>query len=288
MNRLPLFLIFFASCLLPIGCGVGEGTGSTPPWRQTETPVAPAATEDIELEERTVEVIEPYRVKMETTKGAVVIQVNPEWAPHGAIRFRKLVEAGFYDDNRIFRVVPEFVVQFGMNGDPAVHAEWTSQPIPDDPVKESNRRGYVTFATSGPDSRTTQIFINLSDNTRLDSMSFAPFGEVVEGMDVVDQFNSQYGESITQRQGEIAAEGNAFLDREFPGLDTIVKATVIEAGQQQAPATSGEENPAGSAEQPPVAPETTPEQTPQDQPSSDDSFQEAAQEAPSGEASGPQ
>lgn len=233
------------------GCGVGEGTGSTPPWQQAESPTAPAVPEDESLpEDEPVETIDPYKVKMVTTKGEVIIQVHPEWAPRGAARFRELVEAGYYDDNRIFRVVPGFVIQVGMHGDPGVNAAWDEKTILDDPVRVSNKRGYVTFATSGQNARTTQIFINLADNPNLDTMpgSFAPFGEVIEGMDVVDQFNSEYGEEPTGKQPHIAVEGNAYLDREFPGLDSIVKATVIdEPGNSSA--TEPEQEPPDSGEE---------------------------------------
>jgi peptidyl-prolyl cis-trans isomerase A (cyclophilin A) len=227
MSKFPATLAALAALLIA-GCGVGEGTGSTPPWVDPETPTAPPA---LATDEVPIETIDPYRVRLETTQGDVVIAVHPEWAPRGAQRFRELVEAGYYDDNRIFRVMPGFVVQFGMHGDPETNRQWSERRIPDDPVEQSNRRGYVTFATSGPDSRTTQVFINLSNNTDLDDLpqNFAPFGEVVEGMDVVASFNSQYGTAPSDQQPRIAAAGNEFLDAEFPGLDSIVKATIIEA-----------------------------------------------------------
>lgn len=220
--------------LVLVGCGVGEGTGSTPPWADPETPTAPPSPV---VDENPPEPIDPFRVRMQTTKGDIVIDVHPEWAPRGAQRFKDLVEAGFYDDNRIFRVVPTFVAQFGMNGDPEVQSQWDQQRIPDDPVTQSNRRGYVTFATAGANSRTTQIFINLKDNPDLDSMTgnFAPFAEVVEGMDVVDSFNNEYGNPPEGQQERIRAEGNAYLDREYPRLDSIVKATVIEPDADEQP-----------------------------------------------------
>jgi peptidyl-prolyl cis-trans isomerase A (cyclophilin A) len=232
MVKLPATLAAMAMLIL-VGCGVGEGTGSTPPWAEPETPTAPPVSM---ADEDAPEPIDPYRVRLETTKGDVVIDVHPEWAPRGAERFRELVEAGYYDDNRIFRVLPGFVVQFGMHGDPKVHRQWSERRFPDDRVKESNRRGYVTFATSGANSRTTQVFINLSDNAQLDTMpgSFAPFGEVVEGMEVLEAFNSQYGEEASGQQQRIAAGGNEFLDSEFPGLDSIVKATIVESGEADA------------------------------------------------------
>lgn len=167
-----------------------------------------------------------FRVKFQTTKGDFVVQVNPEWAPLGAAQFRSLVEAGFYDGAKFFRVVPNFVVQFGLAADPEVTARLGSKPIPDDVVKESNRRGRLTFATAGPNTRTTQLFINLGDNTFLDSQGFAPFAEVTEGMEVVDQLYPGYGEQ--PHQGQIRMHGNRYLEASFPLLDGIVKAEVLE------------------------------------------------------------
>lgn len=169
---------------------------------------------------------EPYRVKFETSKGDFVVQVQPDWAPLGAAQFRSLVEAGFYDGAKFFRVVPGFVVQFGLAADPAVTAKLGTKPIPDDPVKQSNRRGRVTFATAGPNTRTTQLFINLGDNSFLDRQGFAPFGEVVEGMEVVDSIYAGYGEQ--PNQGQIRMNGNRYLEASFPLLDGIVKASVVE------------------------------------------------------------
>ncbi|MCA9061587.1 MAG: peptidylprolyl isomerase [Planctomycetaceae bacterium] len=168
---------------------------------------------------------EKFRVKMETSKGDVVIEVHRSLAPRGADRFHELVTSGYYDECRFFRVVPGFVVQWGMNGDPGVNREWKSRKIADDPVKASNRRGTITFATSGPNSRTTQLFINYGDNSRLDAMGFAPFGRVVEGMEVVENITSQYGEQ--PQQPSIDALGNDYLKKQFPKLDYIRKATIL-------------------------------------------------------------
>ena len=164
-----------------------------------------------------------YRVTLDTSKGPVVIDVTRDWSPLGADRFYQLVKSGYYEGARFFRIVPGFVVQIGLAGDPAVTRKW-SHPIVDEPVKQSNTRGYVSFAMSGKDSRTTQIFINLSDNARLDSMGFAPFGVVTAGMENVDLLNSEYGEAPDQPR--IESEGNAYLEHEFPNLDYIRHASV--------------------------------------------------------------
>jgi cyclophilin family peptidyl-prolyl cis-trans isomerase len=168
-----------------------------------------------------------FRVRFETSAGAFVVQVNPEWAPRGATQFRELVEAGFFDQNRFFRVVPKFIVQFGINGDPAEQNKWR-QPIPDDRLGHSNTKGTLAFANSGPNTRTTQMFINLEDNTKtLDSqVGFTPFGEVVEGMDIVEKINPEYGEQ--PNQGEIQSQGNDYLTRQFPRLDYIISAKIVQ------------------------------------------------------------
>ncbi len=171
-----------------------------------------------------------YRVILETSKGDVTIAVTKAWAPEGAERFYRLVRQRFYDDARFFRVVRNFVVQFGINGDPAVEASWRSMTIADDAVKQSNTRGTITFATSGPNTRTTQVFIDLGDNRRLDRSGFAPFGQVVEGMDVVDRFYSAYGDDpprgLGPEQDLIERQGNAYLDARFPRLDYVKRGRI--------------------------------------------------------------
>jgi len=168
-----------------------------------------------------------YKAKFETTKGDFVVEVTRAWSPRGADRFYNLVKGGYYDGVKVFRVVPGFVVQFGIHGDPKVNAVWKNARIGDDPVKEGNLRGMVTFAMGGANSRTTQIFINLQDNRGLDNQGFSPFGRVAEGMKVVEDFFSGYKEDITSQQGAIFAQGNAFLDANYPKLDSITKATIV-------------------------------------------------------------
>jgi peptidyl-prolyl cis-trans isomerase A (cyclophilin A) len=171
-----------------------------------------------------------YKVKFDTTKGAVVIQVTRAWAPNGADRFYNLVKNGFYDNARFFRVISGFMVQFGINGDPQLSARWRQAQIKDDPVTQSNARGMITFATAGPNTRTTQVFINFGNNANLDGMGFAPFGKVVSGMNVVDAINAEYGEGAPQGRGpdqsRLQTEGNAYLAREFARMDYIKKATI--------------------------------------------------------------
>ena len=167
-----------------------------------------------------------YRVLFETSKGSFTVEVHREWAPNGADRFHKLVETGFYDDCRFFRVVPDFMVQWGINGDPEIQKNWVKANIKDDRVTQSNKRGFITYAKSPQrNSRTSQVFINFRDNSRLDADGFAPFGQVVDGMDVVDAINAQYREQPDQEQ--IQESGNAYLNKSFAKLDFIKKATVV-------------------------------------------------------------
>jgi peptidyl-prolyl cis-trans isomerase A (cyclophilin A) len=196
MKRASLFL--FAAVLLA-GC-----SSAPPPPSSSGSAIAPP----------------DFKVKFDTSRGAFVVEVHRDWAPLGVDRFYELVKGGFYDDARFFRIVPGFVVQWGLNKDPRVSAAWREKPIPDDPVRESNRLGYVTFAKTGlPNSRTTQLFINFVNNTHLDGMGFAPIGRVTEGMDVVASLYAGYGES--PQQNLIESEGNAYLQRDFPKLDYI-------------------------------------------------------------------
>jgi len=171
-----------------------------------------------------------YKAKFETSKGTFVIEVHRDWSPNGADRFYNLVKSGFYNDARFFRVIDGFMVQFGISGNPDLSAVWREARIPDDPVNQSNTRGMVSFATAGPGTRTTQVFINFGNNAMLDGQGFSPFGQVVSGMDVVDSLYKGYGEGAPRGQGpdqgRIQMQGNAYLVTDFPKLDYIKKATI--------------------------------------------------------------
>jgi len=183
----------------------------------TPTPVPPPAAAP---EEKT----KTFKVRFNTSKGPILIEVHPDWAPIGAEQFRKLVQAKFFDGVRFFRIVPNFVVQFGLAANPAVTKKW-DVAIKDDPVTQTNRTGALSFATMGPGTRTTQIFINLKSNAGLDTQGFAPFAQVIEGMEIVEHFYAGYGERPDQ--GAITAEGNAYLEKSFPDLDYIKTATIL-------------------------------------------------------------
>jgi peptidyl-prolyl cis-trans isomerase A (cyclophilin A) len=169
-----------------------------------------------------------YQVKFTTTRGEFVVTVTRAWAPVGADRFYNLVKHHFFDNSSFFRVVPDFVVQFGLSAYPPVSAAWKDTNIKDDPVTQSNKKGFITFATAGPNTRTTQVFIDLKDNTRLDSMGFAPFGVVEgKGMDVVEMMYGQYGDNAGPDQDQIQKQGKPYLDKGWPKLDSIKTATLV-------------------------------------------------------------
>lgn len=175
-----------------------------------------------------------FVARFETTRGAFTIAVYRAWAPRGADRFYQLVRAGFFDDSRFYRVLEGYIVQFGIAGDPAIAQRWRGRRIDDDSVRHANVRGTVGFAMTGPDTRTTQVYINLRDNSRLDAQGFAPIGLVRDGMDVVDRLNAEYGEHAgggvrAGHQDSLFASGNAYLDRAFPRLDHLVRATIVDA-----------------------------------------------------------
>jgi peptidyl-prolyl cis-trans isomerase A (cyclophilin A) len=199
--------------------GTAQADTTAPDYRDPASPAMQATAPAV------------FRARFETTAGDFVIEVQRDWAPLGADRFYNLVRSGYFDGVRFFRVIAGFMAQFGIHGDPAVAALWRERRIPDDPVRQSNMRGMVSYATAGPDTRTTQLFINFGDNRRLDGQGFAPFGRVIEGMDVVDRLHARYGEGAPAgrgpNQGRIQAEGNAYLEREFPELDVVRRATVV-------------------------------------------------------------
>lgn len=175
---------------------------------------------------------ETFKVKFATTKGDFTLEVTRAWSPLGADRFYNLVKAGFFTDIALFRVIEGFMAQFGIHGDPAVSAAWREARIQDDPVKESNKKGYISYAMAGPNTRTTQFFINYGDNTRLDGMGFSPFGRVTEGMSVVESVYNGYGEGAPSgmgpNQGRVQMQGNAYLKADFPKLDYIKSASLID------------------------------------------------------------
>jgi peptidyl-prolyl cis-trans isomerase A (cyclophilin A) len=238
-----------AGLLVVSGCAkteeptsIGSSSGSAVPAATTvppsmlSTPPAPpkssgtlAATVHPELldpSKLTAKAPDVFQAKFTTTKGDFVVEVHRDWAPNAADRFYNLVKAGFFDDTRFFRVIDGFMAQFGISGDPAVAAKWQNANIPDDPVKQSNKPGFVTFAqTNAPNSRSTQLFVNYGDNSRLDATRFAPFGQVTKGMDVVNGIYKGYGES--PNQGAIQSQGNAYLDAKFPKLDGVKHAEIV-------------------------------------------------------------
>ena len=199
--------------------------------KETRSPAAaPGFSDPAKL---TAKAPESFQVQFDTTQGKFVVEVTRSLAPNGADRFYNLVRSGYFTDVAFFRVVPGFMCQFGIHGNPAVSAKWQDANIPDDPVKGSNTRGTITYAmSSAPNSRSTQFFINFGDNSRLDGMGFAPFGKVIKGMDVVDKLNGEYGDMPQQGgsgpdPGRIGSEGNAYLKKNFPKLDYIKSATIL-------------------------------------------------------------
>ena len=205
----------------------GRGTPQRGTPQRGAPGLTPAAKARLRNPARLTEVAPAtYSARFDTSVGPFVILVHRDWAPRGADRFYNLVKNGFFDGTRFFRVLPNFMVQFGINGDPSIQSAWRDANITDEPVKESNKRGYITFAKSGaPDSRTTQVFISFKNNAFLDGQGFAPFGEVISGMEVVDKINAEYKEMPDQ--GRLQAQGNAYLAKSFPRLDSITKATIV-------------------------------------------------------------
>ena len=221
LSRLPGVLFFVSACL-------ASGIQGPP----APTPEARAALENPPGKFWSTAAPEVFRVRFETTRGFFTIEVHRSWAPHGANRFYNLTRAKFFDDSRFFRVRAGYIAQFGIPGDPDLAGIWQNQTIPDDPVQQSNTRGSIAFAMTGPGTRTTQLYINLADNSKLDAQGFAPIGKVIDGMGTVDQLYSGYGEDAGGgmrggKQGKIFAGGNAYLDQSFPKLDKLIRARVL-------------------------------------------------------------
>ena len=185
------------------------------------------AAEEKKTEPTNEGAMKSFKVKFDTTNGDFVVECFPDWAPLGVARFKEAVEAKVFDDCSIFRVLPGFVIQFGIPGVPAEAAKWKEKTIKDDPVKQSNTEGMLTFATAGKDTRTTQLFVNLGNNKNLDGMGFAPFGKVVEGMDVVKSMEAKYQGAPSDDQMAIQAQGNEFLKKKYPDLDYITRARIV-------------------------------------------------------------
>ena len=216
-------LIAGGAAALLAACSGKEQGGDEQAATQAPPPMSPLANPNAPEMNQTAPAI--YRAKFESSAGDFEIEVTRAWAPRGADRFYNLVKHGWFDDARFFRVMPNFVVQFGIHGDPQISKWWRNARIPDDPVTQSNKRGTITFATAGVDSRTTQVFINYGDNAQLDAQGFSPFGRVSSGMPVVDRINASYGQ--TPNQGMIQQQGNTYLQANFPNLDYVKKATIV-------------------------------------------------------------
>ena len=219
-------LLLTCAVTLTLGLALAKAEEVKKEQKKEEKPSAasPGFTDPAKLTEKAPGT---FKAQFDTTRGKFTIEVTRSLSPNGADRFCNLVRSGYFKDLAFFRVIPGFMCQFGIHGDPAVSAKWREASIGDDPVKGSNTRGAITFAKAGPNTRTTQLFINFGDNSRLDSTGFPPFGKVTEGMDVVDKINGEYGESPVQ--GRIQMEGNAYLKKDFPNLDYIKSATVVPA-----------------------------------------------------------
>jgi len=243
--------LFLPALVLVIACDSGDAPKPDKTAKTGEAPKAQASAADKAPSDKApkaaavgpkkpvkAELLDPSKandeapgvffVKLVTTKGDVRLKVTRAWAPHGADRFYNLVKIGFFEDVALFRVVDNFMVQFGIHGDPRVSGKWSRANLPADDVEQSNKRGFITYAMAGaPTTRATQMFINYKDNSSLDKQGFAPFGEVVAGMDIVDGFYKGYGEKTTGDQGKIVAKGNGFLRSTYPKLDYIKSAAFV-------------------------------------------------------------
>lgn len=250
-HHAPHRLVAIALILGGVAAGCGERSSEQEDALAQLEPLSPADSALLEPAAAALNETAPdsFTVRFSTSAGDFRVRARRDWAPEGADRFYNLVRGGFYDDARFFRVLEGFVAQFGIHADPRVSAAWRQATIPDDPVVETNRRGTLSYAMAGPETRTTQVFINLADNARLDEMGFAPFGEVVEGMEVVERLHAEYGEGAPQgtgpEQARMQTQGNRYLEEEFPELDHVVRAEVV--------AENGE--PVSPEEEEPVSPE---------------------------------
>ena len=227
VRRLPI-VAQFGLVLLVVACASGP---SQPPDMGPDPAEATNPLLAPESPEMNRPAPDTFKVLFETTAGDFIVEAVSEWAPLGTQRFFNLVEAGYYDGVRFFRVIPDFVAQFGIHGDPEVARAWQNARIPDDSVRVSNDRGTITFATAGPNTRTVQLFINLVDNGRLDTSGFSPFGRITGGMDTVDRIYGGYGEGAPRGDGppqsRIQEEGEPYLEQAFPRLDQVIRARVI-------------------------------------------------------------
>ncbi|HSW28498.1 MAG TPA: peptidylprolyl isomerase [Longimicrobiales bacterium] len=235
MNRRSSTFALLVAASLVGACGGGEPQEQAAPQEAAQAaPAVDPASPLFTPATLTESAPETYRVRFETSAGAIVVQVNKAWAPNGADRFYNLVKNGYYDDTRFYRVVEGFMAQFGLKGINAIDQAWRDASFPDDPFTQSNKRGTITFAHAGPNTRTTQVFFNFKDNTHLDESGFTPFGEVVEGLDIMDKIYAGYGELPPAGKGPDYAkawvQGNAYLDENFPEMTKVLSATLESAG----------------------------------------------------------
>ena len=256
MKRIIACLTFCGiAAILPANVSAQAGGAAAPAAKPAATTHHAAGTQldPALLHPATLKATAPdqYEVTFKTTAGDFVVSVTRAWAPLGADRFYNLVKHGFFTDASFFRVVPGFVVQFGLSADPAINKAWHEADIQDDPVRQSNKRGFLVFATAGPNTRTTQLFINFGDNARLDGMGFAPFGTVVEGMDVVDKIYPGYGES--PRQDLLTDQGDTYVAANFPRIDKIKLARIVPPVPAPAPHPATAAKPAAKPAPQPAA-----------------------------------
>ena len=234
MKAIHLLCAFSLFAAAGFGCHDDAKPEATKPEAAKPQPAATGFSDPSALTEKAPDT---FNAQFDTTKGEFTIEVTRSLSPNGADRFYNLVRSGYFKDVAFFRVIPGFMCQFGIHGDPAVSAKWRDANIGDDPVKGSNTRGTISFATAGPNTRTTQLFINFGDNVNLDGMGFSPFGKVVSGMDVVDKINGEYGEGAPGGRGPdqslVQKDGNDYLKRDFPNLDYIKSASIVPAEEKK-------------------------------------------------------